>query len=377
MIYREGPGSGTQNYRHATSSPDSQYGFSSHPAPVEGTANVVSPTVEGSPSPYNIRDPHGAPVMSQTPGGFTGSRTMGPFVTEGSMKAIQQPQGYAQQYYMWGPPPPYSNPHSGNNSHCNSPARREPILNLLQGHQAPTSNPTTGSPSRFQHYQHHHHLHHHHHHCQMNQQAAGRGGPIPVEELNAMSGQVGLLKNMQRHRGGVRRFQDQRRFDEFSSSSGDGVINVSDGDKSVIVENYVNTSEAEMATSGDVTTTSENNTDSSVSKDRISNTLPARKAKKRIDISSVKSVANIPFSSESQGGSQKSSPSHFSSANNANGGNSSGSANTCGGSGSGAGFPRTNVQVLFGQQGCQLPDHYHGSSHDDELSAEEAQLVVE
>ncbi|PSN50478.1 hypothetical protein C0J52_10706 [Blattella germanica] len=388
MDDREGPGSSVQNYRHATSSPDSQYGFSSHPTPAEGTNTVVSPTVEGSPSPYNIRDPHGGSVMAQPPGGFAGSRAMGPFVTEGSMKAIQQPQGYAQQYYMWGPPPPYSNPHSGNNSHCNSPARREPILNLLQGHQGPTTNPTTGSPSRFQHYQHHHHLHHHHHHCQMNQQGAGRGAPIPAED------QTGLLKNMQRHRGpgtavvgvggGVRRFQDQRRFDEFSSSSGDGVINISDGDKSVIVENYVNTSEAEMATSGDVTTTSENNTDSSVSKDRISNTLPARKAKKRIDISSVKSVANIPFSSEHQVGSQKSSPSHFSSANNASGGNSnsSGSGSASGNSGAGSGnvsggYPRTNVQMLFGQQSCQLPDHFHSNNHDDELSAEEAQLVVE
>ncbi|KAJ9575688.1 hypothetical protein L9F63_007447, partial [Diploptera punctata] len=235
--HRESSGSGMQNYRHATSSPDSQYGFSSHPTPAEGTAAVVSQPIEGSPSPYNIRDPHGAPIMTQPTGGFTGSRTIGPF------------------YYMWGPPPPYSNPHS---------------------------------------------------------------------ELNAMSGQVGLLKNMQRHRG-MRRFQDQRRFDEFSSSSGDGVINVSDGDKSVIVENYVNTSEAEMATS--------------VSKDRISNTLPVRKAKKRIDISSVKSVANIPFSSESQAGSQKSSPSHFSSANNAN-------------------------------------DHYHGNGHDDELSAEESHSAL-
>ncbi|XP_069685895.1 uncharacterized protein [Periplaneta americana] len=373
--HREGPGSGVQNYRHATSSPDSQYGFSSHPAPVEGTSPSVPAMVEGNPGPYNIRDPHGGQVLSQPPGGFTGSRPLGPFVTEGSVKAIQQPQGYAQQYYMWGPPPPYSNPHSGNNSHCNSPARREPILNLLQGHQAPPPNTTTGSPSRLQHYQHHHHLHHHHHHCQMNQQA--NRGQITVEDQSAMSGQAGLMKNLQRHRGGVRRFQDQRRFDEFSSSSGDGIINVSDGDKSVIVENYVNTSEAEMATSGEVTT-SENNTDSSVSKDRISNTLPARKAKKRIDISSVKSVANIPFSSEHQPGSQKSSPSHFSSANNANSGNSSGSGSGSGSAGNnGGGFPRTNVQVLFGQQGCQLSDHYHSGNHDDELSAEEAQLVAE
>lgn len=344
---------------------------------MEGTSPSVSATVEGNPTSY-IRDPHGGPVISQPPGSFTGTRPLGPFVTEGSVKAIQQPQGYAQQYYMWGPPPPYSNPHSGNNSHCNSPARREPIMNLLQGHPGPTGNITTGSPSRL-HYQHHHHLHHHHHHCQMNQQGANRGVPVSADDQNVMSGQGGLVKNLQRHRGGVRRLQDQRRFDEFSSSSGDGVINVSDGDKSVIVENYVNTSEAEIATSGEVTT-SENNTDSSVSKDRVSNTLPARKAKKRIDISSVKSVGNIPFSSEHQIGSPKSSPSHFSSGNNANdgSGNSGGGGGGCGGSGGGSGsFPRTNVQVLFGQQSCQLLDHYHTGNHDDALSAEETQLVAE
>ena len=334
--------------------------------------------MEGNTNPY-IRDPHGGPVIPQPTGGFIRPRTLGPFVTEGSVKAIQQPQGYAQQYYMWGPPPPYSNPHSGNNSHCNSPARREPILNLLQGHPGPTSNATAGSPSRL-HYPHHHHLHHHHHHCQMNQQVANRGVPVAAEDQGII-GQSGLLKNLQqRYHGGVRRLQDQRRFDEFSSSSGDGVINVSSGDKSVIVENYVNTSEAEMATSGDVTT-SENNTDSSVSKDKVSNTLPARKAKKRIDISSVKSVANIPFSSEHQLGSQKSSPSHCSSGNNVNSGNTC-SSTVGGGVGSssgngGGGFSRTNVQILFGQQGCQLTDHFHGGNHGDELSAEETQLIAE
>ncbi|PNF28678.1 hypothetical protein B7P43_G07882 [Cryptotermes secundus] len=371
--HREVPGSGVQNYRHATSSPDSQYGFSSHPAPVEGTSPPVSAIVDSNPNSYN-RDSHAGPVMSQPPGGFTGPRSLGPFVTEGSVKAIQQPQGYAQQYYMWGPPPPYSNPHSGSNSQCNSPARREPILNLLQGHPGPMGNAVTGSPSRL-HYQHHHHLHHHHHHCQMNQQGSNRGVPVAAEDQSVMSGQGGLVKNLQRYRGGVRRLQDQRRFDELSSSSGDGIINVSDGDKSVIVENYVNTSEAEMGTSGDVTT-SENNTDSSISKDRISNTLPARKTKKRIDISSVKSVANIPFSSEHQLGSQKSSPSHFSSGNNVNtnSGNGSGNGGNSGAGNGGGGFTRTNVQVLFGQQ---ISDHYHGCSHDDELSAEEIQLVAE
>jgi hypothetical protein len=208
----------------------------------------------------------------------------------------------------------------------------------------------------------------------MNQQGANRGMPVAAED------QSGLLKNLQqRYRGGVRRLQDQRRFDEFSSSSGDGVINVSSGDKSVNVENYVNTGEAEMAASGDVTI-SENTTDPSINKDRISNTLPARKAKKRIDISSVKSVANIPFSSEHQLGSQKSSPSHYSNGNNVNSGSGCGSTGGGGGgsAGNGAGgLSRTNVQHLFGKQGCQLSDHYHGGNHDDELLAEETKLVAE
>nr|CAD7200036.1 unnamed protein product [Timema douglasi] len=272
---RELPVGGDQGFRNTASSPDSQYGFSSHPAPAEGS-------LDSNIAPYSARETRPSQTL-RTAGG--------PFVTEGSA-------GYAQHYYMWGPPPPYSNPHS----HCNSPARREPRGKV------------DTNAARL----HHLHHHHHHHHCQQNNTTA---------EL--------------RHR------QGRGRYDEFSSSSGEGVVNSTDADKGVQVENYVNTSETEMVASGN--TTSET-TDSSDSKDRLNNTLTTRKVKKRIDITTVKSPTNFPYSPEHQPRSQKSSPSHFIVGNNEVG----------------------NMQGINNKQSCQMGDRCHGGSHEMEILTEEA-----
>ncbi|KAJ8887942.1 hypothetical protein PR048_007426 [Dryococelus australis] len=262
-VSRETSGTGAQSHRNTTSSPDSQYGFSSHPAPTEGT----TPETGGG---SNRGD-------SQVPR---------PFVTEGSAN-------YGQHYYMWGPPPPYSNPHS----HCGSPAR--PALGML-------------GPSPVRGKLHHPHHHHHHHHCQQGSD--------------------------HRHRSG------RLRFDDFSSSSGEGVISSTDAaDKAIRLENYMNTSEAEIVASGN--TTSEN-TDSSENKERINNTLPARKAKKRIDMTAMKSGGNFPYGMDNQSRSQKTSPSHFAGGNN-----------------------DRAMHGLSGKQGCRLGDH----CHDNELMLEDGE----
>ncbi|XP_063230547.1 uncharacterized protein LOC134535403 [Bacillus rossius redtenbacheri] len=201
--------------RNTASSPDSQYGFSSQPAPAE-TADSAGG--------------RGEPRTPQTPR---------PFVTEGSAS-------YGQSYYMWGPPPPYSNPHS----HCGSPARTAaPGLARL-------------------------HHHHHHHHCS---------------------------------HGDYRHRAARPHFDDFSS--GEGVVGPDD-EKTVRLENYVNTGEVQV-TAGNTTG---DNTDSSEGKERLNNTLPARKAKKRMDMSALK-TGNFPYGADNQGRSLKNSPGHFAGTN--------------------------------------------------------------
>ncbi|KAK9695714.1 hypothetical protein QE152_g32384 [Popillia japonica] len=120
--------------------------------------------------------------------------------------------------YVWGPPPPYSNP--------NSPARRQ-----LQ------------SPARYHHV--HHHVHAHETHCQMNEE---------------------------------NQFRNQQ---EFSFRRSRQYPNK---------DNYENTVETEVHQSND----NSESTDTSSCGDRVSHTLPIRKMKKRVDISSVKSVAQTP-----------------------------------------------------------------------------------
>lgn len=186
---------------------------------------------------------------------------------------------------MWGPPPPYSN-HS-------SPACREPIFSLLPHQNA-------GSPLRG----------HHHHHCQM-----------------------------QRHR----RPTDPRCFEELSTATpAEGMINTNDAGKNIAVENYLDTN-TEIAISGDAT--SEINSNLSTSKDRVSNTLPARRTKKRTDISSVKSVSNIPFSFDQQQKNIKVLQDNFPPISNSNA------------------LPRTNVQLLFEPQCVKNPENFPNAKH--------------
>ncbi|GLH00158.1 Uncharacterized protein GBIM_06603 [Gryllus bimaculatus] len=191
-----------------------------------------------------------------------------------------------QRYYMWGPPPPYSNPNSPARSAANNPpppapGGAQPLLSLL----APGSGAATGAASqgsgvtptgsvspRYHHFQHHHHLHHHHHHCQLQaqqqqqQQQLQTQGAQTLTQGEVLVGGTGLLKHLQQQRnrtcpqGGLRRFPEGSGhcFEDVSSSSGD-VASSDCKNTSTSVENYMNASEAELA-SADI---SETNTDSS------------------------------------------------------------------------------------------------------------------
>lgn len=124
-----------------------------------------------------------------------------------------------QGAYLWGPPPPYSNP--------DSPARRGGVP----------------SPARYHHSHHHlHHPHTHLNHCQMND-------------------------------------ENQQHECQHRPRSRPQLTNLPTKD------NYENTPEPEHCQHS---TESAENTDNSCNSDR--NTLPVRKTKKRMDISSVKSV---------------------------------------------------------------------------------------
>ncbi|KAG5868087.1 hypothetical protein JTB14_008545 [Gonioctena quinquepunctata] len=165
-------------YQGGISSADSQYGFSNR----SGGENTLQDQMAGSTGSYSILD-NRPPV-----GGV----------------------------YVWGPPPPYSNP--------NSPARRP-----------------TQSPGRYHHI--HHHNHGHESHCQMN------------SENN--------------------QFRNSRRARPHFSNK----------------DNYENTiTEPEIHQPND----NSESTDTSSCVDRVSHTLPARKMKKRTDMASVKSNAQMP-----------------------------------------------------------------------------------
>ncbi|XP_044739237.1 transcription factor mef2A isoform X2 [Chrysoperla carnea] len=185
------------NYPTTISSPDSQYGFSSVPGGL--ASGPVSSSIPGS----------GVESITATTGsgGYT-------------VLADRQPPGA----YLWGPPPPYSNP--------DSPARRGII--------------TSASPATR--YHHSHHLHHAHAHCQLN------------EDQNTQLTECQHQQQRPRSRPGP-----------------------------ISKDNYENTTESEHGHNGHhLQSESAENTDNSSS--GISNTLPVRKTKKRMDISSVKSV---------------------------------------------------------------------------------------
>lgn len=168
-------------YQGGVSSSDSQYGFSNHPG--ADSTQAASDPVSGSTGSYSVLD--------------------------------NRPVGGV---YVWGPPPPYSNP--------NSPARR-PFQ----------------SPSRYHHV--HHHLHAHNAHCQMNQENQSQ----PFQDMHLRRSHI-----------------------QHSNK-----------------ENYENTIETEVHQSID----NPESTDTSSCLDHISHTLPVRKIKKRVDISSIKSVAQM------------------------------------------------------------------------------------
>ncbi|XP_049846658.1 uncharacterized protein LOC126299048 isoform X2 [Schistocerca gregaria] len=238
----------SQNYRNTTSSPDSQYGFSSRPNP----------------------DMHN----------HQGERRVG--------VASVQVESYGPGYYMWGPPPPYSN-HS-------SPAHREPILGVIP-HSSSMSPPCVS---------------HVHRHCHVQGQFRGEQNCFGNSQLQA---------------------------------AGSNDTNVEEDRKNVLTENYTNADESKLPVSAD--SSSENTKNSSVNRERVSNTLPVRKAKKRIDISSVKSVANIPFSIDQK--KQHTSPTHVVAINTT------------------SSFPRNSIQVLFGQQ-RQITEAYRSQSMSEKIA---------
>ncbi|KAF5274127.1 hypothetical protein FQR65_LT04525 [Abscondita terminalis] len=166
-------------YQGGLSSSDSQYGFGNQ---------------QGSESRQNSSDPVS---------GSTGSYSV----------LDNRPVGGV---YVWGPPPPYSNP--------NSPARRP-----------------FHSPSRYHHI--HHHLHAHNSHCQINNE----------NQTQPLSHEMHLRRSRMQHSN---------------------------------KENYENTLETEVHQSND----NSESTDTSSCIDHIPHTLTVRKMKKRVDVSSVKSI---------------------------------------------------------------------------------------
>lgn len=180
-------------YQGAASSADSQYGFSN------GSENINNPMdpASGSSGSYSMLD--------------------------------NRPVGGV---YVWGPPPPYSNPNSPARRSLHSPARyRNKITQYMQT--------TISFFNRYHHI--HHHLHGHDAHCQMNEE------------------------NQTRNDMHMRRSRVQ-----FTHK-----------------DNYENTPDAEVHQCNNDASES---TDTSSCADRVPHTLPVRKMKKRVDVSSVKST---------------------------------------------------------------------------------------
>lgn len=152
--------------------------------------------------------------------GFTNRDDGNPVSSTGSYSVLDRnPPGV----YVWGPPPPYSNP--------NSPARR--------GLHA--------SPARYHHVHQLAHAHHHHaheNHCQMNEES---------------------LRNLQDFQREIRERRSRHK------------------------DNYENTGEVEYHQHD-----GNDHTDTSSNGERISHTLPVRKVKKRMDMSSMKNATPTP-----------------------------------------------------------------------------------